>query len=206
METLFIYQLLLLSVLFLYFLWTYGIKKNLLDSYRQNLFELRDKLFDFAVKGNVEFNDKAYRAVRKRLNLMIRFAHRLNTIDLLLSGYLVRKYPSIKNNNKEFLEAISDIKKLEVKNIITDILEEANKLSVIYFVKANIFSFWFAGIVIGIDAMIKGKKKSLKISRRKPHSNFTNSMKPLWVVSTIENRSIKKKITKPVPRGEQYNF
>lgn len=48
------------------------------DLTRQQLFELRDQLFDRAIKEDVNFDDTAYGMVRTLLNGMIRFAHELS--------------------------------------------------------------------------------------------------------------------------------
>jgi len=46
------------------------------DLLRQNLFEVRDSLFDDARAGKIAFDSPAYRNTRLMLNGMIRFGHR----------------------------------------------------------------------------------------------------------------------------------
>jgi hypothetical protein len=48
-----------------------------LDYFRQNMFAVRDELFDFAAGGNISFNDPAYRLLRQSMNGFIRYAHNL---------------------------------------------------------------------------------------------------------------------------------
>jgi hypothetical protein len=45
--------LLLLASLTAFFSWLYYYKKYQLDSYRQDIFTIRDELFIYAAKGNV---------------------------------------------------------------------------------------------------------------------------------------------------------
>jgi hypothetical protein len=45
------------------------------DVLRQNIFRLRDGLFLEAADGHISFSSPEYRAVRDRLNAMIRYAH-----------------------------------------------------------------------------------------------------------------------------------
>ena len=42
------------------FLWFIGWRRYRLDLFRQNLFALRDELFDMAATGDLAFNDPAY--------------------------------------------------------------------------------------------------------------------------------------------------
>jgi len=53
-----------------------------LDSFRQQMFMLRDELFDYAAAGNIDFNDPAYRLLRQSMNGLIRYAHQLTFFRL----------------------------------------------------------------------------------------------------------------------------
>lgn len=48
-----------------------------LDRFRQRMFSLRDQVFDFAADGNIDFDDPAYRLLRRSMNGYIRYAHQL---------------------------------------------------------------------------------------------------------------------------------
>lgn len=60
------------------------------DRLRQELFELRDELFDDAVNGRIAFDSPAYRATRAMLNGMIRFGHRISLSGVTLTLCLSR--------------------------------------------------------------------------------------------------------------------
>jgi hypothetical protein len=47
------------------------------DFARQLIFEQRNRLFDLAMAERMDFKSEEYRRIRRRLNGMIRFAHRL---------------------------------------------------------------------------------------------------------------------------------
>ena len=49
-----------------------------IDYLRQDLFELRDRLFDDAAAGRISFESHSYRATRTLLNGMLRYAHRMS--------------------------------------------------------------------------------------------------------------------------------
>ena len=48
-----------------------------LDLFRQQVFCVRDELFDYARAGNISFKHPAYRLLRQSANGFIRYAHRL---------------------------------------------------------------------------------------------------------------------------------
>ena len=60
------------------------------DYFRQRLFELRDELFEYAKAGNREFTDPAYVNLRRAINALIRYGHRV-TISKILIGMVVLK-------------------------------------------------------------------------------------------------------------------
>lgn len=64
-------------------LWFVGWKRYRLDLFRQELFAIRDELFDLANAGALSFEDPVYGGLRQLINSMIRFGHRINFIQLL---------------------------------------------------------------------------------------------------------------------------
>jgi hypothetical protein len=70
----------------------YGPWQSLcIDLSRQFIFERRDRLFDMALAGRIEFDSEAYRATRRALNGMIRFAHELTWPDMVVAFYFIQK-------------------------------------------------------------------------------------------------------------------
>jgi len=61
----------------IWFLWYYFLKPQRVDSFREELFALRERLFDLAADGVVSFDHPAYAQLRLLINGMIRFAHRI---------------------------------------------------------------------------------------------------------------------------------
>ncbi len=61
-----------------------------LFAFRQQLFSARNALFDEAMAGTISFDHPAYRMTRDRINALIRFAHRLNTVQLTLWWLVTR--------------------------------------------------------------------------------------------------------------------
>jgi hypothetical protein len=56
-----------------------------LDLFRQEVFAVRDELFDYARAGNISFADPAYRLLRQSFNGFIRYAHRLTFYKVVMT-------------------------------------------------------------------------------------------------------------------------
>ena len=56
-----------------------------LDWYRQQLFAIRDELFDYAEAGHISFDDPAYMLLRSQMNAMIRYGHQMTVFRLLMT-------------------------------------------------------------------------------------------------------------------------
>jgi hypothetical protein len=54
------------------------------DKFRQDMFALRDELFDFADSGAISFDDPAYGFLRRTMNGYIRFGHRLSLLHAVV--------------------------------------------------------------------------------------------------------------------------
>ena len=62
-----------------------------IDLFRQELFSLRDELFDYAASGAISFDHPAYGTLRMTMNGYTRFAHRMTLLQVLLYVYLPRR-------------------------------------------------------------------------------------------------------------------
>lgn len=75
------------------FFWLYRWYR--IDTFRQEMFYLRDALFDDAMKGLIPFSHPAYRELRVAMNGYIRFAHTLSVPQLLLLLWLQSSTPQL---------------------------------------------------------------------------------------------------------------
>jgi hypothetical protein len=58
-------------------IWVFCFRNYRIDEFRQNLFRLRDEMFDFAAEGNIRFDHEAYIQLRQLMNGAIRMAETL---------------------------------------------------------------------------------------------------------------------------------
>jgi hypothetical protein len=57
-----------------------------LDAFRQQMFEIRDELFDYAASGNISFFHPAYRLLRQSMNGHLRYAHQLSLFRIIMTA------------------------------------------------------------------------------------------------------------------------
>lgn len=60
------------------------------DAFRQQMFSLRDEMFDWADRSSLPFDHPAYGMLRNAMNGFIRFGHRLTIFQVFLMYILVR--------------------------------------------------------------------------------------------------------------------
>src|SRR5579862_226779 len=93
----------------LWFIWYYGIRLVLLARFRQKLFGIRDRLFDYAAEGNIEFSDPAYGSLRSMMNSLIRFAHK---VTFCIAFLLHMTHGDVEYAEKEIKAALEPIRRL----------------------------------------------------------------------------------------------
>ena len=78
--------LFLISLLCLWFFLFFLYKELAVDIFRQQMFQLRDELFDAASNGLIEYNHPAYIVLRNTMNGFLRFGHRVSLFEVLVTG------------------------------------------------------------------------------------------------------------------------
>lgn len=111
-----------LSLVFIWLIYRYGWREYRIEKVRQDLFALRQELFDFAAKGNVAFDDPVYTGFRNTLNGLIRFSHRITFLRFVLAVIILEFGSPPKHQNhylqwKEIAEALPGDKKNAIMNI-----------------------------------------------------------------------------------------
>ena len=105
---------------FFYVVW----QRHVVDVTRQQLFELRDQLFDIAADGRLSFESDSYKILRRVFNTGIRFAHQADWVHIL-TFYLVarRRKGAIFKSAMQIPHLVDQIKdekaRAEVQHIIT---------------------------------------------------------------------------------------
>lgn len=85
---------------------------------RQRLFEVRDRIFDLASEGRMDFRDRRYVTIRNSLNQMIRFAHELTWVRLIYFALMVRGGMVALRRPSSLEMAVEELDDPEIKAVI----------------------------------------------------------------------------------------
>ncbi len=155
-------------------LWSLVIFKILptvrVDSFRQNMFSIRDRMFDFAAAGNIGFDDPAYLLLRQQMNGLIRFGHQLSVFRILLGtlkGLLIRELSETPSFQELWDAAIKKVENEEVRRQLVAFHDQSRALAMKYLVMGSP-SLWpllfTATIVFALRGAAKGIRQLVRIS------------------------------------------
>ncbi len=116
---------LLLAVAMLLWFFRGPWQSLLVDITRQRLFEARDILFLYAAEGRIDFDSASHNRLREFFNRSIRACHNFNLISLMASSLSESKKQKNTIKNISVFDAISEIKDIELRNSLKDILVES---------------------------------------------------------------------------------
>src|SRR6266849_3499419 len=88
-----------------------------LDAFRQEMFVIRDELFDYAAARNIGFDDPAYRLLRRSMNGFIRYAHQLTFFRLCVTMIELRLAGKTSESKwtEEWLQSLQRISDSDVR-------------------------------------------------------------------------------------------
>lgn len=104
------------------------LRRYRIDLLRHRLFVLRDELFDYALENDISFQAPAYVRLRRRINSMLRFAHRINLtrfLLLLVASNKLRRTGMLEEYDYPWRDALAQLGREEHRNRIVDIRERA---------------------------------------------------------------------------------
>ena len=97
-----------LGLAILVFGWLYMYRKTRVDRYREDLFTLRDELFDFMWKQEISFDIAAHRLLRQTLNGAIRCAGDIRPLSFVIGASLILRQGRASDPLSEALDAVED--------------------------------------------------------------------------------------------------
>lgn len=120
----------LLGVLFMAGWWLFFVEyhRYRVDLFRYRIFVARDKMFHDAMNGKISFDSPAYGMTRITLNGMLRFAHELNFLQLILVAISYKLFSgrgATERYRSKFSEAIKDLN-FEEKKVVVNTMVEAH--------------------------------------------------------------------------------
>jgi hypothetical protein len=94
-----------------------SFRQFLLDNLRQNLFQIRDDVFDFAADGGIEFSDFCYRSLRDDINSLLLFADKLSFGRLIFAQVALKRNPEITSQIELWFKKIDHLSPLARKTL-----------------------------------------------------------------------------------------
>ena len=74
---------------FIYYLW----RDYRIDSFRDDIFSIRDRMFLYAANGNIRFEHPAYALLRDRMNTVLRYGHAFTMNRMFIALATHKKMP-----------------------------------------------------------------------------------------------------------------
>jgi hypothetical protein len=121
------------AVVFFYYLW----QQYVIDVTREQLFELRDRLFDIASEGKLDRNSESYRVLREMFNSGIRFTHRISLVQFIM----VSRYEDelVRTRVASVQMLLDDIDNQDTRYEVQKLLNRMGRFLTLHLVKKSIF-------------------------------------------------------------------
>jgi hypothetical protein len=132
-----------------------------LDLFRQEIFTIRDELFDYGASGAVSFSDPAYLLLRKFMNQTIRYAHILTFSRYIVAALLGRRYsPDFTNPVQKWRERVDDIEAEEVRNKLLEFHDRVGLAIADQLLRRSLFLFSIGTLLAVIARIVTGSTAS----------------------------------------------
>ena len=166
-------SLLALAGLWWLLFWLY--RDYRLDAFRQELFALRDRLFDLATKQSLGYDHPAYGSLRQTINGFIRFGHRLGLGQVILLALVSwTRRAKIAGDFDEYWNRVSSTLPEVVREQIDEIDRSLHKAVMKYLVLASpLLVILMASVIVPIllavmwyfymDRLIQRSARSLRL-------------------------------------------
>lgn len=145
------------------FIFFKSIPDSRLDSFRQDMFAIRDEMFDFAAQGKISFEDPAYILLRTQMNGLIRYGHQITLFRSVLSAAIrhISGATQSRSWNEAWQMAISDIKDEETSAKMEEFHNRAVLLAAKRLILGSPF-LWLALAVTAAILLIQGAASGLR--------------------------------------------
>jgi hypothetical protein len=119
-----------LGLLLLWYLLCFLTRDYIVDAFREELFALRDELFNYVGSIRLSHEDEKHTLLRSFINSMIRFSHKLTFFRLLLSVVSKARYPKMYTNDhlerwNRALESLPPDQKDKLRGIMARVMRAA---------------------------------------------------------------------------------
>jgi hypothetical protein len=109
------------------------------DDAREEMFAARDRLFDLAIDGKIDFASDEYRRIRSAINSMIRYAHKMSLPLVLLQLLFLSKKDAFNDRrNNRVPELVSTIADNQLRQELSAIVDDVGRASLDLLVRRSL--------------------------------------------------------------------
>jgi len=133
-----------------------------LDSFRQQMFEIRDELFDLAADGHISFQHPAYILLRRQMNGFIRYGHQLTVFRMLMSLMIhkISGRPDPREWRAEWDNALTSTENENVRLQLERIHHKGMRLAVKRLLAGSPI-LWVMTLIFMVQLMFQGAAKGV---------------------------------------------
>ena len=148
-----------------------GLRDYQLDLHRQNIFKIRNNLFDLAAAEKISFDDDAYGIVRTTLNGSINFLNDLSFFRFLVFLFFSKGIDTSKLMNQYISGREKAFAKLDSskRQIYEDAIKEMHYNMISYMIRSSILlsiALRVAALFISLNSLLQAAFSNAKIKRR----------------------------------------
>lgn len=126
------------------------------DAARQHLFSLRDRLFDIAHSGRMDFSSVEYRLLRATFDRQIQYAHLLSFWRLLMLARVARR---VTKTPRAIEGAVASIGDDETRNEVKGLVQKMNQTAILM-ICAKSPVLWVLVLIafVAVMGLVAGRK------------------------------------------------
>lgn len=145
-----------INAIVLWLVWHCLWRRACQERLRQNLFELRDKLFDYARSGSIPFTNRAYVMLRANINSMIRFSHLISVTRVFTFICFQRYIGQMPGEQFQlgFRAALAEIEDASTKTTLEQLHERMYALTFKHLVCVSPHLLLLAPFLVALDRTI----------------------------------------------------
>lgn len=132
-----------------------------IEEFRQRMFELRNRLFDEAARGAIEFSDAPYGVLRTTINGLLRDAERVRLLDFAVIHVAARDLRPAGREASPFRAALSSVSGDRQKLFLRYNEDLTNEL-IAFMIKRSLFTLLLAHIMKHIDGVASVVRRYLQ--------------------------------------------
>lgn len=160
-------SLITIAIAFVFFYWVW--RQYAIDVMRQQLFELRDQLFDLATEGKLHREGDTYKTLRKIFNANVRFAHEMDWVHMFVFYLMaiMKRKGAIFRNAMHVAHLVTSIEDAKTRSEVQKLMLKMHLVVAWHVYRTSLVLLLFTPIVFILAAFFTLSAKLLYRTPRK---------------------------------------